>query len=169
MLWKGPFCKFNVAGLGIFNTFCPANGFRRRQMVHDAIVHAPLDLMFHEIGELIAIRPKELDTIIFIGIVGSRNHNSNVSTHGTCEHRNRWSRQRAELEHVHPHRRKASHQSIFNHVARETRVFANHHPVTVITARKNAASGHADTQRHFCSHIRLVGRSANTIGAKILA
>jgi len=65
MFGKCPLCKFNIACLGILNPLCPTDRFWHDQMIHNPIVHPPLNFMFDEIGKLIAIRAKKFDPIIF--------------------------------------------------------------------------------------------------------
>ena len=121
------------------------------------------------VRQLIAIRPEQLDAIIFIRVVACGNHHAQIRAHGTRQHghRRRW--HRPNLHNIHANRGESGDQRIFNHIARKACILADDDPVTMVAAHEMRASCHADFHRHFCCHCRGIGASPDAIGSEIFA
>jgi len=78
-------------------------------------------------------------------------------------------RDRPELDHVHADRGKARDQRIFDHIARQAGILADHHPVAMAAALEMGAGRHADLHRQLRRHRPLVGATTNTVSAEILS
>src|SRR4029077_14917859 len=76
-------------------------------------------------------------------------------------------RHRPEQQHVHADRGEPRHQRGLDHVAREPRVLADHHAMTVVAAAKNAPRRLPDLEGKL-RRDHAVGAAANPIGTKIL-
>jgi hypothetical protein len=95
-----------------------------------------LDLGLGGIRQLEPVRPEELDAVVLVRVVAGRDHHAEVRPHAARQIPDRRRRHRAEQEHVHASRGQPRRQRVFQHVARQPRVLADHHPVrgTPVTA-----------------------------------
>ena len=120
------------------------------------------------VGQLVAVRPEQLDAVVLVGVVRGGDHHAEVAAHRAGQHRDRRRRHRAEQQHVHADRGEAGDQRIFDHVARQARVLADHHPVAMLAALERQAGRLADLQRDLGGDLG-VGPAANAVGAEIFA
>ena len=60
-----------------------------------------LDALLDLVGELVAVRPEQLDAVVEIRIVRGRDHHADVGAQRAGEHGDRGRRDRPEQEHVH--------------------------------------------------------------------
>ena len=118
------------------------------------------------VRQLVAIRPEQLDAVVVIGVMRSRNHQAEVGAHRARQHCHRRGRHRAEQQHIHADRREARDQSGLDHIAGQTGILADHHPVAVLAALKHQARGLTDLEREL-GRDHAIGAPANAIGAEI--
>ena len=143
-----PLGVFDVAGLHVVDAPGAAEVGRAGEHRGDFAVHQRLDPRLDFVRELIAVRPKELDAVVLVRVVRGRDHHAEIAAHRARQHRDRWRRHGAQQQHVDAHRSEAGDQRIFDHVAREPGVLADHHAMAVLAAVKDEARRLADFQRH---------------------
>ena len=128
-----------------------------------------LDLHFIGIGQLVAIGPEQFDAIVVEGIVAGRDHHAQIGAHRLRQHRHCRRRHRADLHHVHADTGEPRDQCIFEHIARQARILADHDAMFVPAAQEMRARRHADAHRHFGGHRHLVGQAPDPVGSEKLA
>ena len=166
---EGALGEFDIARLAVVDALGAADLGRRRQALLQAGGHQRLDLAFHLVGQFLAVGAEELDAVVLEGIVRGGDHHAQIGAQGARQHGDGGGGQRAELEHIHAHGGEAGDQGAFDHVARQARVLADHHPVAVLAAGEDAARRHAGLQRHFGRELGGVGAAADAVGAEIFA
>ncbi len=73
-----------------------------------------------------------------------------------------------EQQNVDADRGEAGDERVFDHVARQARVLADHHPMAVVAAAEGQARRLSDLQGDVGGDLA-VGLAANAVGAEILA
>ena len=136
-------------------------------LVRSASISASIS-MLDLVGELVAVRPEQLDAVVVERIVRGRDHDAEIGAHRARQHGDRRRRHRAEQQHVHADRGEAGDQRGLDHVAGQPRVLADHHAMAVVAAAKHQAGRLPDLQRQF-RRDHAVGAAANAVGAEILA
>ena len=71
-------CKFYITRLSVINPLGPSKPIGWRNMLPNAIIHKAFYFCFNLIRQLIPIRPKQFNPIIFKFIMRGRNHNPNI-------------------------------------------------------------------------------------------
>ena len=163
-----PLGEFDVARLDVVDALGAAQIGRAGQHRRDVAVHQRLDPRLDLVGQLVAVGAEQLDAVVLIGIVRGRDHHAEVAAHRAGQHRDRRRRHRAEQQDVDAHRGEAGDQGVFDHVARQARVLADHDPVAMVAALKREPGGLADLHRDFRGDLG-VGPAANAVGAEIFA
>ena len=130
------------------------------------LLHQPFDLKLRPVVELVAVGAEQLDAIVGERIVAGGDHHAQVSAKVASQHRDCWSRHRAQQHHVHAHGSEAGHHGRFHHIAGQARVLADHDPVAVNAAQKVSAGRLADAHCHVRGHRRLVGPPANPVSSE---
>ena len=163
-----PLGVFDVAGVDVVDALGAAEVGRVGELRRNVAVHQSFDARLDLVGQFIAVRPEQLDAVVFIRVVGGGDHHAEVAAHRARQHRDRRRRNRSEQQDVGADRGEARDQRIFDHVAREPRILADHHPMAVVAAAKRKAGRLADLQRHIRRDLA-VGPAPNAVGAKISA
>jgi hypothetical protein len=163
-----PLGVFDVAGLNVVDALGAAEVGGVGELGRHVPVHQRLDAGLDLVGKLIAVRPEQFDAVVLIRVVRGGNHHAQIAAHRACQHRHRRRRNRAEQQHVDADGSEACDQRIFDHVAREPRVLADHHPVAVLTAVKSEARRLAYFQRDVSGDLA-VCPAPDSVGAEMLA
>ena len=145
----------------------PADFLSFGKLPRQILVEQVLDLRFDVIGELVAIRAEKLDTVILERIVRGRNHHADIAAQRARQHGNRRCRNRAEQEHVQSRRGKAGHEGVLQHISRQARVLADHHPMTMGAVTENRSCSDADPHRKVRRHGEDVGLASDAVRPKI--
>jgi hypothetical protein len=157
---------FDVAGLDVVDALGAAEVGRVGKLRRDVTIHQRFDARLDLVGQFIAVRPEQLDAIVLIKVVGSGDHHPEVAAHRARQHRHCRGRHRPQEQNVGADGSEARDQRIFDHVAREPGVLANHHPMPMVAAAKGEPRRLPDLQ----GHIRrdpAVGPPPYAVGAKI--
>ena len=117
MAGEGALGEFDVAGAVALDAHGAAKVGRLRQLQREILVEHRLDLGFRLVRQLEAVRPEQLDAIVFKGIVRGRNHHPDIGPHGRGQHGDGGRRDRPEQQRVHADRGEAGHHGVFDHVA----------------------------------------------------
>jgi hypothetical protein len=132
-------------------------------------LHAPLDLQLDRVGELVAVRPEQLDAVVLIGIVRGRDHHPEIASHHARQHCDRRRRQRTQQHHVHAHRQEPGGERRLQHVAGKPRVLADDDAMPVIAAPEMRPRRKRQRQRR-CGRDRLaIGPAPDSIRSEQLA
>ena len=67
--------------------------------------------VFDLVGELVAVRPEQLDAVVVIGIVRGRDHHADIGAQRARQHGDRRRRDRPEQEHIHAGGAEARHHA----------------------------------------------------------
>jgi hypothetical protein len=156
--------EFDIAAFRIVKTPRAAELARGREAL--AHVDVALDLRLDLVGELVAVRPEQLDAVVVIGVVGGGDDDAQIGAQRAREHGHTRCGHRAQQHHVHADGDEARGQRRLQHVAGKARVLADDDEVPMGPAREMAASRHRDLERRFGGHGLLVGRPANPVGAE---
>ena len=123
--------EFDVASAGVVD----AIGFADLVAGHAVRLHVIEDLLFDErleiVGKLVPIGSEDLETIVLIGVMRSRQHDAGAAAHGLRQVSDRRRRHRAYQEDVHAARHQAARQRGLEHVAGDTRVLADDDTVMI--------------------------------------
>ncbi len=138
------------------------------QALGHVAVDQRFDLVLDLVGQLVAVRPEQLDAVVVERIVRGRDHDAEIGAHRAGQHGDRGRRHRAEQQHVHADRGEARDQRGLDHVAGEPGVLADDHAVAVLAAPEHEPGRLPDLQRQF-RRDHAVGAAANAVGAEILA
>ncbi len=163
-----PLGVFDVAGLDVVDAPGAAEIGGAGEHRRDVAVHQRLDARLERVGELEAVRPEQLDAVVLVRIVRGGDHHAEIAAHRAGQHRDRRRRDGAEQQNVDADGSEARDQRIFDHVAREPGVLADHHPMAVVAAAKGEPGRLAHFQRHVGGDLA-VGPSPNAVGAKMPA
>jgi hypothetical protein len=158
--------RLYVAALGVVKALGAADRSRRRQRDVGVAFDQPLDLHLDRVGELEAVRAKQLDAVVLVGIVRSRDHDADVSTHRAGQEADRGRRQRPEQQHVDADRQEACRQRLLDHVAAEARVLAHHDAMAMAAAIEDPTRGHTDAHGDLGRHRARVRAAPHPIGAE---
>ena len=159
----------SIARLAVVDALGAADAGRRRQALGQARIHQRLDLQFDLVGQFLPVGPEELDAVILEGIVRGGDHHADIGAQRTRQEGDGGGRQRAELENVHAHGGEARHQGVFDHIARQAGILADHDAVAMLAAGEDAARRHAGLHRHFRRELGGVDAATDAVGAKIFA
>ncbi len=139
ILRQGALGEFDIAVMHAVDALGAAERGRLRELLRHVGVDQTLDLELDRVRELVAVRAEQLDAVVVVEIVRSRDHHPEIGAHRTRQHGDGRRRHRAEQQHVHADRGEARDQRGLDHVAREPRVLADHDAMTMIAAAKHAA------------------------------
>jgi len=92
------------------------------------------DLVLDVVVELVTVGPEKLDAVVVIRIVGGGDHNAGVGAQAARDVGDARRGQRANEQNIHPHRKDAGRDGIFEHVPGQTRVFAKNDLVPLAVA-----------------------------------
>ena len=127
----------------------------------------PLDRQLQLVGQLVAIGPEDLEPIILIRVVRSRQHDAGAATHRLRQVRHARRRHRADEEDVHAARDESAGQRGLEHVAGDARVLADDDAVVVgAIGFQDPRDRLAGTQRDFRGDRVFVRFPANTVRAE---
>ena len=148
--------------------FARPSSRRARELRRDLGVHQRLDLALDVVRELEAVRAEELDAVVLERVVRGRDHHAEIGPHRARQHGDGRRRHRAEQEHVHADRGEAGLQRRFDHVARQARILADHHPMPVVAALEQQSRRLADAKRQL-RRDHAVGAAPDPVGAEVFA
>ena len=163
-----PLGELDVARLHIVNALGAAEFGRAGEHRRDLAVHQRLDPRLDLVRQLVAVRSEQLDAVVLVRVVRGGDHHAEVAAHRPGDHRDGRRRRRSEQQNVDADRGEAGDQRIFDHVARQARVLADHHPVAVLAAPERHARRLTDLQRDVGGDLD-VGLSPDPVGAEIFA
>ena len=167
---EGGLGDLHVAGLGVVDALDAAQGLGLGQALLQPLLHQRLDLQLAVVGELVAVRPEQLDAVVAEAVVAGGDHHPQVCAHGSGHQRHGRRGQGAEQPHVHARGGEAGHQRGLQHVAGQPRVLADHHQVAAGgVAQEQLARGQAHPQGDLRRHGVLVRLPADAVGAEELA
>ena len=161
--------ELDIAVVHAVDALGPAEPFGIGQRHLDALLQHRLDALLDLVGELVAVRPEQLDAVVEIRIVRGRDHHADVGAQRARQHGDRRRRDRPEQEHVHAGGGQARHHGVLDHVAGQPRVLAEHDAMAMVAALEGKAGGHADLHRHFRRHRKCIGFATDAVRAEIFA
>ena len=121
------------------------------------------------VGQLEPVGTEQLDAIVLERVVAGGDHHAQIGAHLAGQQRDRRGRQRPGHDHVHADTGEARDQRAFHHIARQARVLADHHPVTMPAAQEMRPRRLADAHGGGGGHHALVGASADAVRAEEFA
>ena len=133
-----------------------------------SLVQQVLDASLDIVGQLEPVGAEQFDAVVLEQVVRGRDHDAEIATHRTRQHRDGRSWDRSQNQHVHSDRGEAGDHRIFDHIAGKASVLSDHDAVAMLAALKHQPSGLAHLQRQFSRDLA-VRAPANAIGAEILA
>ena len=139
-----------------------------RQAAVDRLVEQLLDLLFDVVGKLEALRAEQLDAVVLEQIVRGRDHDAEIGAHRFGQHRYRRRRHRAEQQHVHANRGKARDHRVFDHVAGQPGVLADHDAMAMLAALKHQTGRLPHLEREL-RRDQPIGAAPNPVGTEIFA
>ena len=95
------FGEFDIAVVHAIDALGAAEIAAAGEALGQIAIHQPFDLALGIIGQLVAVRPEQLDAVVIERVVRCRNHDAEVGAHRTGEHGDRRSGHWAEQQHVH--------------------------------------------------------------------
>ena len=161
--------EFDIALARAVDTGGPADQLRRRQQLRGLALHQLLDLLLLVVGELVAVRPEQLDAVVDERVVRGRDHHAEIGAERAGQHGDGRRRHRTELEHIHAHGGEAGDERGLDHVAREPRILADHHAMAIRAIGEQLAGGHPHFEGHLGGHGMGVRAATDAIRAKIFA
>ncbi len=161
--------ELDVAAVDIVEALGTTQFRRRHQVRRQAVGHAPFNLALDLVGQLVAVGTEQLDAVILIGVVRSRQHHPEIAAHGAGENADRRRWHRPDEEDVHSHRDEAGGEGIFQKITGQPGILAHQHPMTVPSPLERQRRRHADFQRRLGGHRLFVGRAADPVGTEKLA
>ena len=127
-----------------------------------------LDLFLGLVGELVAIRPEQLDAVIEIRIVRGRDHDAQIGAQRADQHGDGLRRDRAQLYDVHAHGGEARNECRLDRIARKPCVLADHDAMTPAAIGVQMPGGHADLEGNARRHRMAVCLSPDAVRSKKL-
>ena len=144
-------------------------GGGRERLGEVVALHAPLDLQLDRVGELVAVRPEQLDAVVLVRIVRGRDHDPEIAAHHARQHRDRRRRQRPQQHHVHAHGQEAGGERGLQHVAGEPRVLADDDAMPVVAAPEMRPRRQRQRQRRRRRDRLAIGLASDSIRPEQLA
>ena len=138
------------------------------QTLGDVGVDQPLDILLDLVGQLVAVRPEQLDAVVVERIMRRRDHHAEIGAHRAGQHGDRRRRHRPEQQHVHADRGEARDQRGLDHVAGQPGILADHHPMAMLAAAEHEPGRLAGLECQF-RRDHAIGAATNAVSAKILA
>ena len=123
MAGEGGFAKFDIAVVRTADA-AGASETGGRLGFHFAVDFG-FDFQLDFIGKFHAAFGEEFDAVVGIGVVRRGNHHAGGQAQRTGQISHAGCGQRSGLYHIHTRRRKTCHQSGFQHITGNTRVFAD--------------------------------------------
>ena len=160
--------EFDVAVMHAVDTAGAAEARALRQPLVEGLVEQLLDLLLDVVGELEALRAEQLDAVVLEQIVRGRDHHAEIGAHRLGQHRDRRRRHRADQQHVHADRGEARHHRVFDHVAGQPRVLADHDAMAMLAALKHQARGLPDLEREL-RRDQTIGAATDPVRTEIFA
>src|ERR1041385_6242620 len=127
--WEGSFRVLDVSAQSIVNTDGLADFVGGRTYIFNlAAENQMLDLMLDFVIQLVTISAEEFDAVVGVGIVRRRDDDAGIGpeTPRYVSYARRG--QRPDEQNIHPHRKNARRDSVFEHVAGQPRIFPEHDP-----------------------------------------
>ena len=160
--------EFDVAVMHAVDAAGAPEAGALRETAVDRLVEQLLDLLFDIVGQFEALRAEQLDAVVLEQIVRGRDHHAEIGAHRLGQHRDRRRRHRAEQQHVHADRGEAGHHGVFDHVAGEPRVLADHDAMAMVAALKHQAGRLPHLEREL-RRDQSIGTAPNSVGTEIFA
>ncbi len=128
--------------------------------------HERLDPALDGIRQLESVRAEQLDAVVLVRIVRSRDHHADIGTHRSRQEAHGGRRDRPQEKDIDAHRQEAGRQRLLQHVARQARILADDGAIAMGATAEHLSRGHADAHRHFGGHRRGIGAAANAVRAE---
>ncbi len=164
---QGALGKFDVTIVYAVDALGPAKAVGVGQFGGQVAVQHALDAHFDLVGELVAVRSEKLDAVVLKGVVGGRDHHAEVGAQRPRQHGHGRRRYGAEQEDVHAGGAKTGHEGVFDHVAGQAGILADHHAVAMVATLEGQAGRHPDFHGDIGGHWKGIGSTADTVGTEI--
>ncbi len=165
---QGALGEFDIAILHAVDALGASEISGLREPPAQIAVDQRFDLELDLVGQLVAVRPEQLDAVVVIRVVRGGDHHAEIGAHRARQHRNRRRRHRAGQQHIHPDRSEARHQRGLDHITGQPRVLADQHTMPVIAVLEHHPRGLTNLEGKL-RRDRAVGAAANAVGAEIFA
>ena len=121
--------KNDVAAMNVVDAVGFADEIARRAKTLEFFrENETFDLGFHLVRKLVAIGRENLDAVVVIRIMRSRDHDPRIRAHALRDERHARRGKRADQNAVSAHRADSRSDRLLDHVARKARVFADDDP-----------------------------------------
>jgi len=166
---EGRFAKFDVATGGVFDAADLAQFARGDARL--GFVDGGFDGEFNVIVELLAIRAKELDAVVVVRVVRSRNDDAGGQTQRARQVSHTRRRQRASQINIDAGGGEPGHERGFEHIAGNARVLADQHAgaIAMTATRQYAACRITELHRKFRRDRIFADQPPYPVRTKILA
>ena len=168
---EGVLAEDDIATARIFEACGATDGSPRdTQFVEDDSIQEPLDFGFFCVGKLEAVRAEDLDAVVAIRVVACADDDARICSHAAGQLRDGRRRDGTAEHHVTTHGANARRDGRFEHVSRQTRVFADDDAYFVgFSSARDKRDGSAEAQSHLRRHRRLVRDAANSVRSEELS
>lgn len=167
--WKGGFGAFHIPARRIVQPGGATDLVGSGQPALQIRVHGRLDPGFRFIRQLEPVGTEQLDPVIPIRVVGSRDHDPQIRPQRARQHGDGRGRHRPHQRHIHPGGQETGHQRAFDHVARQARILAQQDTVAARALPEMQPRGLPQLLRHFDGHGKTVGGAPDSISAEQLS
>jgi hypothetical protein len=158
--------ELDVAAARVLHLLGAAKPVRGRHAPAVGAGEARLDPRLDLVGQLVAVRPEQLDAVVLERVVRGGDDHAKIGLERAGQHGDGRRRQGAEQDHVHAHGHEPGGQRRLQHVAGQPGVLADHDPVQMAAARELRAGRQRDPERGFRGHRLEVRRAADAVGAE---
>jgi hypothetical protein len=146
----------------------------RRFLAADFPAEALLDFRFDGIGQLAAVGRKELDAVVFVGVMRRADDHASLQPQGAREVGDRRSRQGPGEHHVHPGRGESRLERRLEHVSGDARVFPDQNGRVRAPGQRRALHQHlarreAQAHHEFRRDRRLAYPAAHPVSSEVLS
>ena len=160
--------EFDVAVMHAIDAAgAPETGALRQPLV-ERFIEQLLDLLLDIVRQFETLRAEQLDAVVLEQIMRGGNHHAEIGAHRLGQHRDRRRRHRAEQQHIHADRGEAGHHRVFDHVAGEPRILADHDAMAMLAALKHQSGRLPNLERELrCD--QAIGTAPDPVGTEIFA
>ncbi len=170
--WKALLQEDDVTPRGVVDSPRSAEvGAQRASALQLGRAHQGLDPDLGLVRELPAVAREELDPVVLERVVRGADHRARVAAHVDGEEGEPGGRDRADLQHVDPHRAQAGCERVLEHVAGQARVLADQHARRAGTVRaelEHERQRASELEHDLAGHRVDVRAPANPVGAEKL-
>ena len=163
---KSALAELDIPPLRIIDAPRAAHGFGGHTL--EIAPEVALDLLLDGVAELVALARKELNTVVEVRVVRSRNHDAGLRTVGARQIGDGRGRQRPEQVGFDTSRSKPGFERRLEQITGTTRVLADQHARAMRPA-EHATGRPAQLQRELRGHRGLADTTANAVRAEELS